>query len=107
MAQAKRSKQEDRYVTKIRGALEAYREKHPRASVDAYRQNPASVRVRVIDPDFQGIDRVDRDSLIWTHLHTLPEDIQSEISMLVLLTPGETDSSLANLEFEHPIPSRI
>jgi hypothetical protein len=107
MAQTNRVKREDRFVNQIQGALEPYREKHPRAIVDAYRYNPACVRIRVIDPDFKGMDRVDRDTLIRTFLETLPDDVQGEISMLVLVTPGERKTSLANQEFEHPVPSRF
>ena len=107
MAQAKRSRRNDRSVTSILTALEAYRKEHPRASVDAYRRNPGSVRVRVIDPDFRTLDLVDRDSLLWTYLDVLPEETQAEISMLVLVTPGERRTSLANLEFEHPSPSLL
>ena len=107
MAQTKRSNGEDRYAKKIRAALEVYREEHPQAVVDAKRQNPACVRVRVIDPSFKGMDRVDRDTLIRTYLSALPGDVQSEISMIVLVTPEETKSSLANLEFEQPSRSKF
>ncbi len=95
------------YVEKILGALLAYKDKHSKAILEAYRRNSASVRVRVIDPDFQGMDRVDRDDLTWKYFESLPEDIQSEISMLVLVTPKERKTSLASLEFEHPSPSMI
>ena len=40
-------------------------------------------------------------------LEKLPEEVQSDISMVVLLTPAETKRSLANLEFEDPSPSLI
>lgn len=100
MANEKRKKKADDYVDKILLALNEYQAQHPQAKCDAYRRNFASIRVRVIDPDFSGMDRVERDSLIWTFLGSLPEKIQSEISMLVLVTPDETTRSLANLEFE-------
>jgi len=38
---------------------------------------------------------------------TLPEEVLSQISLLVLLTPAEMKKSLANFEFEHPVPSTI
>ena len=107
MSHTKKNREEDRYVKQIRETLAAYKEKHPEASVNAYRQNSASVRVRVIDPDFNGMDRVDRDTLIRTYLVAMPEDVRSEISMLVLVTPKETKTSLANQEFEHPTRSRL
>ncbi len=107
MTKARRAKTPDQYVTAILQALEAYRKDHPRATFDAYRRNSASVRVRVIDSDFQGIDRVDRDDLVWKYLEPLPEDVQTEISMLVLVTPRERKTSLASVEFEYPSPSRL
>jgi stress-induced morphogen len=107
MAQVNRAKKEDCYSARIQEAFGPYREKHPRAIIDAYRYNPACVRVRVIDPDFQGLDRIERDNLIWKVLETLPDDVQSEISMLVLVTPRERKKSGSNLEFEDPTPSRF
>ena len=94
-------------LTAILEALETYRKDHPHAAFEAYRRNSASIRIQVIDPDFQGMDRVDRDDLTWKYLESLPEDIQSDISMLVLVTPKERKTSLASLEFEHPSPSRL
>ena len=98
---------QDPYVDKILGALLPYKEKHPKAILEAYRRNSASVRVRVIDPEFQGMDRVDRESAVWGYFEPLPGDVQSEISMLVLVTPRERKTSLASVEFEHPSPSRL
>jgi hypothetical protein len=88
-------------------ALEEYKREHPRARCDAYRRNSVSIRVRVIDPGFKGKDLVDRDPYLWTYLERLPEDVQSEISMLVLITPGEAKKSFANLEYENPSPSLL
>ena len=107
MAQAKRNRRNDQSVRSILAALEAYTAAHPSARVKAYRQNSACVRVRIIDPDFQKMDRVERDDMIWEYLDDLPEDVQSEVSMLVLVTPEETKTSMANLEFEHPARSAI
>src|SRR6516164_2472528 len=58
-------------------------------------------------PSFQGLEKSDRHSRIWKYLESLPEELQSDISMVVLLTPAETPRSLANLEFEDPPPSLI
>ncbi len=99
---------EDRFVRAIREKLIAdYKPQHPRARIDVYRYNSVSVRVRIIDPDFARQDRTARDSDVWEILDTLPEDIREEISWLVLLTPDEVKTSLMNLEFEDPIPSRL
>jgi stress-induced morphogen len=89
----------------IMKALRAYEGDHPQARIDLYRQNPVSVRVRIIDPDFEGRSKVERSNIVWRYLTDLSEDCQSDISMLVLLAPDEIEKSFSNLEFEDPIPS--
>ncbi len=99
-------KGEDKYVRAIREKLvAAYAAQHPRAKVDVRRYNSASVRVRIIDPDFAGYSRTARDTLVWAALDDLPEDTIAEISLLVLLTPEEAKTSVMNLEFDNPTPS--
>jgi len=61
----------------------------------------------VIDPSFDGMEKSDRHSRIWDYLEKPSDGVQSDISMVVLLTPAETKRSLANLEFEDPSPSLI
>lgn len=97
----------DTTLKQIAEILEAYQADHDRAQVDVYRQNPVSVRIRIIDPDFRGLDKSQRHAAIWRLLEQLPEDVQADISMLVLLAPSEASTSLANLEFEDPVPSRL
>jgi stress-induced morphogen len=97
----------DAVIEQIKSALHAYHKGHPAARIDLYRQNPASVRLRIIDPDFAGLSRVDRHARVWKYLEPLSEDDQADISMLVLLTPDETGRSSANLEFEDPVPSAL
>src|SRR5436190_10868872 len=94
-------------VRRILDALGPYAEKHPKAQIEAKRQNNVSVRIRIKDSDFEGMDRVERDSLIWQYLDSLPEEVTSEITLLLLLTPDEARKSLANVEFEHPVPSGL
>jgi hypothetical protein len=81
-----------------------YGAKHARAKIDVYRYNSCSIRIRVIDPDFNGLDRVERDNLIWEDLENLDEDTRSQVTMIVLLVPGEEKTSLGNLEFSNPSP---
>lgn len=97
----------DEVVDQVRMALHGYAKSHPAARIDVKRQNTVSVRARVVDPDFAGISRADRHDVIWRFLETLPEDVQSQVSLLVLLTPQETSKSLANIEFDNPIRSRL
>jgi hypothetical protein len=82
-------------------------DQHPRAQIEAYRQNSVSIRVRIIDPDFAGISRAERHEIVWRFLETLSDDVQSQMSLLILLTPEELPTSIANLEFDNPIPSSL
>jgi stress-induced morphogen len=107
MARRKKEKVIDADVLAILEGLEAYRASHPSAKIDSYRQNSASIRIRIIDPDFKKMDRARRHDLIWDFLEQLPEDTQSQITILLLLTPEETKKSIANMDFENPIPSRL
>jgi hypothetical protein len=83
------------------------RTKFPRA--DAYRYNSASIRVRVIDPRFEGKSHEKRDAMVEPLIDKLPKELQSQIINLLTLTPDEANSkqSLANLEFEDPSPSTL
>jgi hypothetical protein len=87
--------------------LRDYVASHPRAQVSVKRYNSVSVRVRIIDPDYKGMSRVDRDEAVWEVLDTLPEDTREEISLLILLTPDEAKTSMMNVEFENPTPSHL
>jgi stress-induced morphogen len=104
-----RRKRTDAQVEQIRDALERhYCPEHPRAKVDVYRYNSASIRVRIIDPDFAGKSLTARDTRLWEILEeALPEETLSEINLLLLLTPAEAQKSLMNQEFEDPTPTRL
>lgn len=97
----------DSIVERIMEALKAYEIDHPQAQIHLYRQNPASVRVRIVDPDFAGLGKPQRNQLVWKYFDALSEDEQSDISMLLLLTEEERKSSFANLEFDDPVPSQL
>lgn len=94
-------------VRRVLSALEPYQHSHPRAKIDVYRQSKFSIRVRVIDPDFAGKPLSERDDPLWKLLGTLSDDVKFDISLLLLLTPDEANSSLANFDFENPMPSRV
>jgi hypothetical protein len=80
---------------------------------DAYRYNSASIRVRVIDPRFEGLTNEDRYDLVEPWLDRLPEPILGDIMNLLMLTPEEAGPgqfsrhALSNLEFEDPSPSLL
>src|SRR5438552_1496173 len=90
-------------VKKILDVLEQYRQHHPRAKIDAYRKNAWDIRVRIIDPDFAGIDLKERFDMAYLVLDQLPEEVFTDIAQLVLVTPTETKTSGSNLEYEDPI----
>ena len=80
--------------------------------VDAYRYNSASIRVRVIDSRFEGLDREKRDAMVEPILEKLPEAIQADIMSLFTFAPSELQSKpetfrefSLNAEFEDPSPS--
>ena len=62
-----------------------------------------AIRIRIIDPDFAGMDLV--DTLLWKYLDKLPDEAISEITLLLLFTPKETKKSFANMAFENPVPT--
>jgi hypothetical protein len=97
----------DETIKKIIAALKKYQEDHPRARIALYRQNSVSVRVRIIDPSFAGKGKPERHEFAWRYLAELSDDVQSDISMLLLLTPDEKRESFANIEFDDPVPSKL
>ena len=97
----------DEVIDTIIEALGTYSAEHPQAKIDVYRQNSVSVRVRIIDPDFTGKGKPQRSQQVWGYLEQLPDEVQSDISTVLLLTPDETKKSFANFEFDDPIPSKL
>lgn len=71
-------------------------------SVTVYRYNPASVRVRVIDKRFSGLSIPERERIVTPLIRQLPEDVQADLTVLLLLGPDETEGSLMNREFDDP-----
>ena len=104
MSRRTRNGPADRDVQSLLEALEPYEQAHPRADIEVYRLSPHSLRIRVIDPDFKGMDWVDRDDALWAYLERAPDEVQSQITFLLLLKPEETKTSFANMEFENPVP---
>jgi stress-induced morphogen len=78
---------------------------------DAYRYNSASIRVRIIDDAFRGKTDIERERMVDPILERLPEDLESDITLLLTLTDDETKTFnrhyLTNLEFENPRPSGL
>ena len=106
-ARGKSTNGSDRKLTEVRSILGRYQSLHPSAKVEAKRYNSASIRVRVIDPAFEGVHRADRDKELWEMMQELPDDTVADLTMLVMLAPSELRTSMANLEFEDPSPSQL
>jgi hypothetical protein len=97
----------DEIIDGIMIALGNYLQDHPKARITMYRQNPASVRIRIVDPDFAGKSKAERNEYVWTYLDRFSDDSSGDISMLLLLTPPEVKKSFANFEFDDPVPSHL
>ena len=97
----------DQVLKRIAETLNAYESEHRDSTAELYRQNPAAVRLRIVDPSFAGLDRIERDDLVWKYLNRLPASARADITVVLLLTPEEIETSFANQDFEHPVPSRI
>lgn len=82
--------------------------------VDAYRYNSASIRVRVIDPRFEGMKREQRDALVEAGLDKLPPETQRDIVTLFTFAPSELTQTpetfrefMQNTEFDDPSPTML
>ncbi len=94
----------DEALQQLLEALREYEAAHPKSKVVAYRENEVSVRIRIIDPDFKGKNLVERDDEVWRIIERLPEETLRDVTLLLLLTPGEARTSFVNREFEKPTP---
>lgn len=94
-------------VEEIERALSAYQKKHTDAKIDIQRRHEVSIHIRIIDPDFEGVDRGDREPEVWKALKSVPDETFQNISVIHLFAPSELERSFANMEFENPIPSLL
>ena len=98
----------DASTRRVEQALsEHYLPNHPQARIGAYRYNSASIRVRIIDPDFEGKSIVTREAEVLPIVRDLPDRLQDQITMLLLITPEESERSLLSAEFDDPKRSRL
>ncbi len=81
---------------------------------DSYRYNSATIRVRVIDPRFEGLSREKRDDMVEQHLDTLPAETQRDIVTLLTFAPSELQRTpttfrelMLNAEFEDAGPPML
>ncbi len=97
----------DPVVDAIRHSLNEFQLDHPLSHIELYRQNSVSVRIKIVDSGFHGQSRSQRSRYAWSYFAKLPEEIQNDISTVLLLTPDEAKTSFANVEFDNPIPSKL
>ena len=93
----------DDAVSQTARVLSEFVKSHENAECVVYRYNPASIRVRIVDPVFHGRSKGERHDYAMQFLRKLPEDVLAQISILLCLEPGET--SLLDLEFQDPMRS--
>ena len=81
---------------------------------DCYRYNSASIRVRVIDPGFEGMPREKRDAMVEPYLDQLPPETQRDIVTLFTFAPSDLERTpttfkeyMLNTEFDDPSPSLL
>jgi hypothetical protein len=82
--------------------------------VDSYRYNSASIRLRVIDPRFEGMSREMRDAMVEEYIDRLPSETQRDIVTLYVFAPSELARTpenfrefMLNTEFENPSPTLL
>ena len=93
----------DNQVQTILYILQPYKDKHPNGQITISEVNVLSIRIRVIDPDFEHMTVLEREDEIWPLLKKLHDEIYLNLSMVLLLSPKEAETSWANFEFENPI----
>jgi hypothetical protein len=95
----------DEAIEHIVAVMREYEADHPKPQIDVDRQSRFSIRIRIIDAEFARKGKPDRSDHVWRYLERAPEDVQSDISTVLLLTPDETSTSFANMELEDPVPA--
>jgi hypothetical protein len=102
----------DEELTALHQLLEDYEQTFPGAQTSYYRRNNVSIRLRVIDPSFQGLTQTARSERVEGWIEKLPDEIAQNITLMLLYTPQEltnpiSTQAFSNLEFEQPTPSLL
>ena len=104
MARYNSSKKQDSQVQQVLNVLATYKAVHPNALIEAYRDKYDFISVRVIDPAFEGVYDLERETEINPLLERLPDEIYCDIMGLTLVTPEEAPHNGSSIEFDHPLP---
>ncbi len=82
--------------------------------VDSYRYNSASIRIRVVDPRFEGLSREKRDAMVEEYLDKLPPETQRDIVTLFTSSPSDLERMptsfkdyMFSVEFDDQSPSML
>jgi hypothetical protein len=70
----------------------------------AYRYSPVSIIIRVVSPQFEGLNPSQRIDLTSQALSTLSDKTLGDIWLMYMFTPDEVANSMANFVFENPPP---
>lgn len=78
------------------------------ARVDVYRKIPGhSIRVRIVHSRFTDRLIEDRDRMTDGLLSDVPEEIDRDITLVLLLGPEELEADFMNAEFDNPVPAYL
>src|SRR5258708_2410452 len=75
--------------------------------VEVRRYDRYSIRVRITDASFAGKPWDERERAVHAVIEKMPEDVQVDITMLILNAPGEVQNPLLSYEFENPSKDRL
>jgi stress-induced morphogen len=93
-------------TTKETKAVEQLIDKHfpnsPKNLPRVYRYSPVSIRARIVDDRFRGKNRSEREKMVQPLIRGLPDEVQEDLTILLLLAPDELKDSLMNREYENP-----
>src|SRR5436309_7218781 len=99
---------DDELVERVKKVLDDYEQQQPGGCASLYRHNSASIRVRIVDDRFDGLSRAARHDQVWKFIaDRLNDDDIQEISVLLLLSPKEQQTTFMNSEFDDPVPSTL
>lgn len=87
-------------TARTRRLEKSFRARFP--GTEVYESDPYSIRLRIVDERFRGLNQVERERLVWPLLMALPEPIQQDMSIVLLLAEEELATSTMNRVFENP-----
>ena len=96
----------DDVVDAIAGALDRYRQEHPRSKAEVVRLSPVTVWIRVVDPDLAKVDDYGRVHYVWKHILELPDPIPGHIGRTVPVLPEEVETHVTSMLFDDALAGR-